>query len=71
MYCGSRLWVLLQARVVLCEMRTECHVDLLVFKAAHCVLPSRAYRISPKQKLNMDGTERVACGSYTQADQPH
>jgi len=33
MYCGKGLWFLLQARGVLCEVRTEGHAELLVFRA--------------------------------------
>ena len=33
MYHGNRLWVLLQARGVLCELRAECQVDFTDFKA--------------------------------------
>jgi len=31
-HCGRRLRALIQARCVLCELRIERHVDLLVFK---------------------------------------
>jgi hypothetical protein len=40
MYHGNRLWVLLQARGVLCELRVECQVDFTDFKA-HSPIPDR------------------------------
>jgi len=32
MHCGSKLWILLKAGGVLCEVRNEYHVDLVVSK---------------------------------------
>jgi len=33
MHYGNRLWFLLQARGVLCELRIECQVEFIFFKA--------------------------------------
>ena len=32
-YCDRCLWLLIQKEVVLCELRTEFRIDLLVFRA--------------------------------------
>jgi len=40
-YCGSRLWFLRQTQGIFCEVRTERHVDLLVFKVLMSLAPPR------------------------------
>jgi len=39
MYYGNRLWFLLQAWDVLCEVRAECQVDTVDFKALFSLAP--------------------------------
>ena len=39
MYYGDRLWFLLQARGVICELRIECQVDMVGFKALMSLAP--------------------------------
>jgi len=39
MSCSRRMRVLIQARGILCEVRTERNVDLLVFKALMSLAP--------------------------------
>jgi hypothetical protein len=35
MYYGIRLWFVIQERRILCEVQTECHVDLLELQSVN------------------------------------